>query len=359
MSAKSSLLAEMYRPPFELISRLSWDSARDQGKKESKWLLVNVQDPAIFDCQVLNRDIWKNPSVQETIKENFIFMQYNKDDPQGAQYVQYYFSALRDAQSAYPHIGIVDPRTGEQLKVWSGPPVPKAMDLLQQFHEFLDRYSLSDDARNPVATRKPDKKPLDVHRMTEDEMLQMAMQNSLGAANDSGGGAGPGGGAPPTGPREDDPDELTKSWQADKGKQKAPVDAATTPPDASRPPAPALPADRPTTNGSSTTTATSAAPMSAFSLISASHPHAEPPSSGTTTRIQFRYSGGRVVRRFAVTDPVRRLFEWLKATPLEGKEGLEFELVFMGKNLIDRLDETVADVGLGGGTVMVEFSYDD
>ena len=47
-SSKSSTLAEMFRPPFEIISRLPFEEAREQGKDEEKWLLVNVQDASIF-----------------------------------------------------------------------------------------------------------------------------------------------------------------------------------------------------------------------------------------------------------------------------------------------------------------------
>lgn len=126
--ARSNMLAEMYRPPFELMSDLSWNQARQHGKQEEKWLLVNIQDPSIFDCQVLNRDIWKNPSIKETVEENFVFMQYTKHDPRGSQYVQYYFPNS-DSPDAYIHIAIVDPRTGEQVKVWSAMAAPKAPDF--------------------------------------------------------------------------------------------------------------------------------------------------------------------------------------------------------------------------------------
>ena len=106
-------------------------------------------------------------------------MQYSKDDPKGNQYMQYYFQD-KDTQDAYPHIAIVDPRTGEKVKVWSGPPVPKAMDFLMQLHEFLDRYSLNATAKNPVARRKPETKPeTQVERMTEEQMMEMALQASL------------------------------------------------------------------------------------------------------------------------------------------------------------------------------------
>ena len=317
------MLAQMYRPPFEIMSRMSWDEARETGKEREKWILVNIQDPSIFDCQVLNRDIWKNQSIKDTVKENFIFMQYSKDDPRGNQYVQYYFQA-RESQDAYPHIAIVDPRTGEQVKVWSGPPVPKASDFLMQLHEFLDRYSLNVAAKNPVAKRKPEaKNEKTVDKMTEEEMLEMALQNSLEGSNG--------------GPREHDPDDLTRSvGDVSKGKGRAEEEDTDMTDDG--------PTNR---NGHS-----SASP---WSLISSSNPHTEPAADTTSTRIQFRHPNGRVVRRFTLSDPVRRIYEWLKACPLEGKEGTEFELVSMGKNLMDILEQSIEEAGLKNGTVMVEY----
>jgi hypothetical protein len=76
------------------------------------------------------------------------------------------------------------------------------------------------------------------------------------------------------------------------------------------------------------------------------------------TRIQFRHSAGRVIRRFHVSDPVLRIYEWLKAEPLEGKEGIPFELVAVGKNLMGLADETIEKAGLKNGTVMIEFLED-
>lgn len=259
------------------------------------------------------------------MSENFIFMQYTKDDPRAGQYVNYYFQN-RDIEDAYPHIAIVDPRTGEQVKLWSGAPVPKPADFLMDLHEFLDRYSLKAFAKNPVATRKPEKKTKDVERMTEEEMLEMAMQNSL--AN---------GGGPST--KDDDPDALTKADS--KGKNKI-ID-----PDAMDTADMGVPA-----NGNA---GSSSAAVGAFSQISSTNPHEEPTDPAGSTRIQFRYSGGRQVRKFALADHVRRMYEWLKASPIDGKEGLEFELIFMGKNLIDSLDKSIEEAGLKNGSVMVEF----
>ncbi|EMD62111.1 hypothetical protein GGP41_002415 [Bipolaris sorokiniana] len=317
-SSKMNMLAELFRPPFEIMYQGSWEKARDMGKDEEKWLLVNIQDPAIFDCQRLNRDIWKNEDIKATVRENFIFLQYAKDDQRGQQYMNYYFHA-RDSSDAYPHIAIVDPRTGEQVKVWSGPPIPEAVEFHAQLHEFLDRYSLNVNAKNPVAKRKSESKNKDVNRMTEEEMLEMALQNSLENGK---------------GPQEDDPDALTKSTDNIKGKGKAEEAAPEPEPEA----APSNPA---------------------FAAISAQAPHTEPTITDpkVTTRIQFRGPSGRpIVRRFNLADPVRRVYEWIKSDiPWEGKQGAEFDLSFMGKNFIEHLDETVEAAGLKGASVMVEF----
>jgi len=318
----------MYRPPFEIMSTLStWDGVRAEGKEQEKWILVNVQDPNIFDCQVLNRDIWKNESIRDTVRENFVFKQYTKTDPQASNYVRYYFQAS-DSSDAYPHIAIVDPRTGEQVKVWSGTPVPKAPDFLMQLHEFLDRYSLKANSRNPVAKRKVEKrKELEVEKMTEDEMFQLAMQNSLDAR---------------PGPKDEDPDVLTRSVGAlDKGKQRD----VTNDDD-----------DTEMENGGGGVSLDESSTASPFAQISATNPHTEPAADvPNTTRIQFRHPGGRVIRRFSLEDPVRRMYEWMKAAPLENKEGQDFELVFMGKNLMDKLDESIDAAGLKNGSIMVEF----
>ncbi|KAL4908127.1 hypothetical protein BDW74DRAFT_146897 [Aspergillus multicolor] len=323
-SNKANMLAELYRPPFEIMSRLPWDLAREDGRENEKWLLVNIQDPSIFDCQVLNRDLWRDANVKETIREHFIFLQYTKDDPRAAPYLQYYFQAS-DVSDNYPHIAIVDPRTGEQMKVWSGPPVVKVADFLMQLHEFLDRYSLKHNVRNPVAKRKPEIKEKSIDAMTEEEMLELAMKNSLGAE------------AAQT-RKVEDPDDLTRSTGDVKGKGRA-VDEDDIEMDEA---------------GESGTTN---AEPSAFWSIASDRPHTEPPADpATTTRIQFRHPTGRVIRRFALNDPVRRIYEWLKAEPvLEEKAGLEFELNAMGRNLIDALDASVGDAGLKNGTIMIGY----
>lgn len=321
-------LADLFRPPYDLMARLSWDEARTLGKEDKKWILVNLQDMSDFNCQALNRDIWKDAAIKELVSENFIFLQYDKEHPDSDDYVNFYFhNREHENPENYPHVSIIDPRTGEQVKIWGGRPFPSAVDFHAELAEFLDRYSLAANSKNPVAKATAPKPNLvNVDRMTEDEMLEMALKNSLASgAQSSASGSG-------STPNMVDPDSLTKSVDlgtADKGKE---VETAEPPAEAS-----------------------------AFSQISSTNPHTEPENDpATTTRIQFRHPNGRVIRRFRLDDNVRSIFEWLKADPFEGKEGVEFELKKMpqGQDLIDCLDSTIAENGLKQGTVMIEFIED-
>lgn len=323
-------LRDLFAPPTSLISRLPLDTARDVGKEEKKWILVNLQKLDDFRCQVLNRDHWKNENIVSLVREHFIFLQYTLDDPLSQSYTTFYFhNQSHEDENNYPHVSIIDPRTGEQVKVWSGETFPSPGEFYQDLVEFLDRYSLEANSKNPVVKTKPKAKPKDIGRMTEEEMLEMALKNSL----DEDGGSSQ--------PSVLDPDALTKSNpDIGKGKGKAveePVDSAS---------------------GAGQTSEDVAA--SAFSQISSSNPHVEPDNNpATTTRIQFRHSGGRVIRRFSVTDPVRRIYEWLKAEPLEGKQGVTFELkAIPGGDLIGALGKTIEEAGLKQGTVMIEFIED-
>ncbi|KAI1336955.1 hypothetical protein F5Y15DRAFT_392777 [Xylariaceae sp. FL0016] len=315
---RAARLADLFRPPYDLISTWTIDEARDEGKEQKKWILVNLQNSSIFQCQSLNRDIWKDEGVKNLIREHFIFLQYDKTDHMAQEYITFYFpNQSHENDDIYPHVAIVDPRTGEQVKVWSGDPFPSAAEFIGDLVEFLDRYSLAANSKNPVQQSKPKQKQVDVGRLTEEEMLQLAMQNSL----ENNGGA--------SGSNVQDPDSLTKEDLEAGDKGKMAEDVAST--------------------------------ESAFAGISSTNPHVEPIGDPkASTRIQFRHPSGRVIRRFATTDSVQRIFEWLKAEPLEGKEGMSFELRTMpaGKNLIEELDKTIDEAGLKQATVAVEFTED-
>lgn len=309
------------------MSQISWDEARDEGKDSKKWILVNLQDTSNFSCQALNRDIWKDEAIKSLVQENFIFLQYDKNNMAAEQYITFYLpNESHQNPDNYPHVSIIDPRTGEQVKVFSGSPFPSALEFHAQLAEFLDRYSLSANSKNPVSKAKRPERVVNVDRMTEDEMLEMALQNSLNANGGS------------KQPNIQDPDELTKSIGA--LAENGQFSAGST--------------------GSAAGEPAAAAPQeSAFARIPSDRPHVEPPADPkTTTRLQVRNPPGRIIRRFRLDEPVSRIYEWLKAEPLPGKEGMEFELKSMppqSADLIEHLDETIQEAGLANAVVMLEF----
>ena len=56
LSSTQRRLANLFRPPFDIISVLNLDEAKYQGRQLKKWILINIQDSLEFQCQVLNRD---------------------------------------------------------------------------------------------------------------------------------------------------------------------------------------------------------------------------------------------------------------------------------------------------------------
>ncbi|KAI5300954.1 hypothetical protein KEM55_003694 [Ascosphaera atra] len=333
-SNKVNRLAELYKPPLDLITALPFEVVRERARSSDppRWVMVNIQDPSIFDCQVLNRDLWKDPSVKAIIQENFLFAQYTPDDPRAATYMNYYFPpGERSGENgdAFPYIAILDPRTGELVKLWKGRPVPKPTEFLMQVVEFLDRFSLVGWGKNPppeVPKEKKKEKKKDIDAMTEDELIEMAMKESLGQDGQD---------------KEEEEEEAEDNMDV-KGETQEVEDEAEG-------------------KGKETE------PPSLFhSIPTPSTPPPEPAASApNTTRIQFRHPHGRVIRRFNLSDPVQSIYEWLKADPgaiseeMRGQE--EFDLVCLGKNLLEAVEkgQTIEEAGLKNGTVMVAWERDD
>ncbi|KAF9984754.1 UBX domain-containing protein 7 [Mortierella antarctica] len=105
-SPKTSRLADLFKAPLDMMARGDFDQSRNVAKNETKWLMVNIQEAGVFACQVLNRDLWSDRSVKEIVKENFVFLQFYSDSVEGKKYAAYY------PLKTFPHIAIIDPRTG-------------------------------------------------------------------------------------------------------------------------------------------------------------------------------------------------------------------------------------------------------
>lgn len=278
--------------PDEILSPLSWEDAMKVGEKEERWILINIQDPTMPKCQALNREIWNDIKIVDLLRENFLFLQCRKDEYRARHYIAYHFPASR---GAFPHIAIVDPREGEQLKVWSGL-VPKPKDFLDDLHQFLEMHSLNPRSKKPAGRR------------SGIEVKEAPIE--------------------PDQPWHIQPVEQPHSFFDD---LYGASDIEESP-------------------HGKTNTPTSPSPKTEALYLSHSNSRTTPSS---TTIINFcRLSGRQITHTFSLSDPVRALFEWLESREipeLKVREGRRLCLGFQARDLSEFLDERIADIpGLDG-----------
>lgn len=139
-----------YEAPRKIRSKLTWKEAREVGMREGRWIMIDIQDYTTIKLHFMNRDIWNDMKILDVLREKFIFLQWRRKEYDASEYIGYYFPDHK-LQSAYPHITIVDPKTCEQLRLWSGY-VPKPTDFLSDLHAFLDRYGLNSRAEEQAGS---------------------------------------------------------------------------------------------------------------------------------------------------------------------------------------------------------------
>ncbi|KAL2097955.1 hypothetical protein ACEWY4_007162 [Coilia grayii] len=168
MDKKLSTLADLFRPPIELMHKGSFETAKDSGQLTNKWLMINIQNVQDFACQCLNRDVWSNDAVKSIIREHFIFWQVYHDSEEGQRYIQFY------KLNKFPYISILDPRTGQKMVEWNQLDVSSFLDQVTGFlteHGQLDGLSCQ-----PPAKRARSESLIDA---SEDSQLEAAIRASL------------------------------------------------------------------------------------------------------------------------------------------------------------------------------------
>mmetsp|Transcript_4169 Transcript_4169/g.12687 ORF Transcript_4169/g.12687 Transcript_4169/m.12687 type:complete len:679 (-) Transcript_4169:35-2071(-) len=167
-------LAEMYRPPFAILHRGDFTEARVKAASLDRWLIVNFQDPSVFDSQRLNRDTWSDVILQRIIKESCIFWQVYARSQDGVAFGQQYM-----VESA-PHTMIIDPRTGASLLNWLGFVSPE--HVREDLRNFLQTHRLG----NQQTLHSPPKlSEFTLTDQTEDEQLAAAIAASIRASEEA------------------------------------------------------------------------------------------------------------------------------------------------------------------------------
>lgn len=126
----------LFPPPRHLSFPGNFQEARALAKQEKKWILVNIQSHEEFGSHQLNRDTWVDDTIQEILRENFVFWQRGHTSLDGKNYMTLYHVSGGEL----PHIGIIDPRTGSKISTIKGYMEPRI--LTQTLFEFFDENSL-------------------------------------------------------------------------------------------------------------------------------------------------------------------------------------------------------------------------
>lgn len=294
-------LANLFRPPFDIMSKIDIDTAKVQGRQEKKWILINIQDSSEFVCQVLNRDFWSNAQVKRAVKENFIFLQYQHDSPNGLNFINFY------SVDKFPHVAILDPLTGERVHKWTDGEVPNVDEWLTDIDLFLKKFSLLPNSNNPVVKHEV---KFDPDALTEDQQIEYALKQSMAGGSSVG-----------------------DAINIDDEQEEEPSEPVPEPED----------------------TFDGIKPLD----------HEEPTSGVTTRiQIRFP-NGKRLIHKFDVdSDKVESLYQWLKYILIQANEseyGLSFGERFVLSNasnravkLIDSVGQTIGEAGLKNASILLE-----
>ncbi|OMJ29912.1 UBX domain-containing protein 7 [Smittium culicis] len=161
-------LSELFRAPVDIAFRGDFEKAKSYAVSREKWLLINIQSMDSFECQVLNRDLWKDRAVKDIVKKNFVFCQYISGT-ESAELFKRFYNAVD-----MPHVSIIDPRTGEQLYSW-GPSI-NTSSFSSELINFLFNNQWNLPNSNLPSSSKLETDP---SSLTEEESLRSAINASL------------------------------------------------------------------------------------------------------------------------------------------------------------------------------------
>uniref|UniRef100_A0A182K3W6 UAS domain-containing protein n=1 Tax=Anopheles christyi TaxID=43041 RepID=A0A182K3W6_9DIPT len=127
---KVTRLEALFMPPFDILFSGGFDQAQRHGNSVDRWLLVNLQDDLNFSCQTLNRDLWSDAQLKDFMRHHLVFWQQSNKTTDGAKFKTFY------KVRSEPYIGMIDPRTGEEVRNLSGNDLSPAR-FLETLKAFL------------------------------------------------------------------------------------------------------------------------------------------------------------------------------------------------------------------------------
>lgn len=351
-------LSTMFLPPTQLIHNAGgFLGAKNFAKDARRWLLVNIQSEDDFACHALNRDVWHDELVENLVREGFVFWQVHSTHPEGMTYCQRY-----KVEGRYPHIAIIDPRTGSLLyrkEGWTQVNPLTAEQFVEIASDFCSRHSFDKapmPARHGYANgggsggmgggeSRPAKRP--VHELSEQEQLEAAIRASMQDASGE-----------QQSDDDDDDDEVQVLEENDGGDnvigKSIEEDTTSTTKSATQ--------DNnldDSNNNNDDDKQEEESKVSPFlsEIVSMTVP-TEPTTTGPTiARVQLRMPNGkRLVRKFDGDSPVKVIYAYvaqLESNIEDAKAGKLFELKakFPPVDLMPFVEDSISSVGLSGEAI--------
>lgn len=129
--SQSEALPSMFEPPKDVLySGGDFQDAAVEAQKDRKWLILNIQSPSNFDSHRLNRDTWRDGTLQALLQASFLVYQTYDVAEEGIELIGTY------GVTEFPVILIVDPVTGTPMKRWTG--YVDASRLAEELVPFMD-----------------------------------------------------------------------------------------------------------------------------------------------------------------------------------------------------------------------------
>ena len=127
-------LRALFAPPYELMLIGTFEDAKRKALSQQKILLVNIQNQNDFASHCLNRDIWSDETVRQVISCSYIFWVTDINDDLGLEYVRNY------NVKKFPHVALIDPQTGEQLRVVIDGAMVPLKAVIEKLHDHAEMY---------------------------------------------------------------------------------------------------------------------------------------------------------------------------------------------------------------------------
>ena len=330
LTTKQKVLQTMFAPPVDIMFQGDFKMAKNAARSGERWLLVNVNKRDIFDCHALNRDVWRDDYVKATISDSLVFWSDTIENGPGQRFATLYKVA------DYPHVALIDPRTGEQSKIILSGGQLSATDFVERVQDYVQRHTItsfhtsvpsSASSSSSSSTSSSSAAPAtgSSGRKKEEDDGEAALQAALAASM---------------------VDDSANSGSGSSGNSSV-LGSAAPPPSSS------------SSSSSSSSTLVSPPPATRDYGVPPTEPDATMKEGTTRLRIRLP-SGKHLVRKFNQSDTVRGLFAVVRqmlnedgSDAMAASKDFELRAGYPPQMLSSMLDDTLQEARLESASVEV------